>query len=268
MNYQIYRPHPTLTRYIKCYWTLEVSQQEEAPSRQRVFADGCIELIFHYGDLFKKYTRGDEFLIQPRSFVHGQVTRFIELEASGNTGMFSIRFNPNGLQPFLNYSIGEITDQAATVYELWGNEGKVLEDRILNAKTSPERVTIAEDFLLKKLAPHQASKLTEHCLQSIVRSNGTIPIEQLAKDLSIGRRQLERKFVAAVGLSPKMLSRIIRFQNVLQMIENRRFTSLTAVAYEGGFYDQAHFIRDFREFTGLNPKQYFSEDLEMARYFF
>ncbi len=268
MDYQVYSPCLPLGKYIKCYWSLEVSKTEEPPARQRVFADGCIELLFHFGDLFQKYHRNDEIIIQPRSFVHGQVKRFIEIEPTGSAGIFSVRFMPNGLRPFLPYRIDELTDQTPTVSELWGKEGDVLEDRILNARTNALRIELIESFLLKKLRNFKARHLfTDHCVDSIFKSNGMISIDDLANDLSIGRRQLERKFIEAVGLSPKHLSRIIRFQNVLNLLEKRQFNSLTALAYEGGFYDQAHFIKDFREFTGFNPKQYFAEDMEMAKYF-
>ncbi len=105
------------------------------------------------------------------------------------------------------------------------------------------------------------------CIEAVLQSNGTISIEKLADELQIGKRQLERKFQAVVGLNLKMFSRIIRFNYALQLIEKKEFDGFTKVAYDGGFYDQPHFIKDFKDLTGLNPKQYFSENLEMVKFF-
>lgn len=265
MHYQTYIPHPLLSGYVKCYWCLE-TESSVPLSKERVFPDGCTELIFHYGDLFKKYT-GNTAAVQPRSFIHGQIRSFIEIEASGKTGIFSVRFHPNGLRAFTPVDISETTGEHVSIHHFWGRAGRELEDKILHAATHAQRVQLIDAFLLGRLKVDPDDRLIDHCVQTIIQSQGNVSIEELATKMYIGRRQLERRFVAGVGLSPKLLSRITRFQNVLGLIENKQFSSLTQLAYEGGFYDQAHFIKDFREFTGLNPRQYFSANLEMAKYF-
>ena len=83
MDYWLYFPDARLSPYVKCYWSL-VNETENA-SRERIFPDGCIELIFHSGDLFKKYDSATAFHIQPRSFIHGQLTKFIEVEPTGDS---------------------------------------------------------------------------------------------------------------------------------------------------------------------------------------
>ena len=79
---------------------------------------------------------------------------------------------------------------------------------------------------------------------------------------------MERKFSLAVGLSPKQLSKTVRLQAMLKMLLNKEPTSLTALAYEGEYYDQAHFIKDFKEFTGLTPKEFYGDRLEMSALFY
>lgn len=263
MHYQTYIPHPLLRRYIKCYWSLDADAQNTL-SREKVFPDGCTELIFHYGDLFRKYAAG-ETGFQPRSFIHGQISSFIELEASGRTGIFSVRFHPNGLKAFVPFAISATTGEYAGIGDCWGKAGRELEDRMLNAASQVERVQLVNNFLLHRLNATQEDQLIGHCVDTITRAQGNIHIEQLAAELYISRRQLEKRFVTSVGLSPKQFSRITRFQSVLALIGQRQFSSLTDLAYEGGFYDQAHFIKDFKTFTGLNPRQYFSANLGMAK---
>jgi len=267
MEYKVYTPTEALARQVRYHWSLDADA--DAPKeRERIFPDGCIELIFNYGELFRKHeTDGNSFL-QPRGIIYGQIRSFIEVEPTGAVGLFSTRFNPAGLQPFIGFDVNDFTGRALTVSEIWGKEGEALEKAMVTAANNEERKTLVEGFLMKKLESVAFDNSdVEYCVDALTNSDGTANIDQLADELEISKRQLERKFIAAVGLSPKFLSRIIRFQNTLQLIEKKEFVSFTTVAYDGGFYDQAHFIKDFREFTGLNPKQYFSKNLEMARHF-
>lgn len=267
MHYQEFIPSGSLSKYVKCYWHLEDLAPASPPSREKVFPDGCTELIFHYGDRFKKYDSPNSFHIQEKSFVHGQLKKYIELEPTGRVDVFSARFHPGGLQPFITTPVNELTHQEFSLNALWPHKGQRLEAEMLSAATNGERQAILEKFLLTQLDPSRDKGIAVHLVDEIIRTGGNVAIDELAATLSIGKRQLERTFVSCVGLKPKMLARITRFNKVLQLIENRELTSFTAIAYEGGFYDQAHFIRDFKEITGLNPKKYFSENLEMARFF-
>jgi len=266
MDYRLYFANECLSPYVKCYWSL-VNEAENA-SRERIFPDGCIELIFHSGDLFRKYDSATEFHIQPRSFIHGQLTKFIEVEPTGETEIFSARFQPGGLQRFIDFEVGSLTGIAKSVVDIWGDDGAKLENQILNAADNTDKIELLETFLLARLRlSNKHDTDAEFCVNALVDSNGAASVDDIAAKLKLSKRQLERKFMAAVGLPPKTLARILRFQHTLQLIENREFVSFTRVAYDGGFYDQAHFIKDFRHFTGLNPKMYFAENLEMAKYF-
>ena len=268
MNYQTYTPVPKLSKYVKCYWTLENSDATPQISNERIFPDGCIELVFHYGDLFKEHKTDRSSDLQPRSFIYGQLEKFIEIKATGKIGVFGIRFLPNGLKPFVRFDINEITGKTVAIRDLWGKEGEILEDRILNAPSIEQKIFLLEVFLIRKLRNvTDNDAVVDRCVDSILRSDGNITITDLAYQLNIGTRHLERKFVSSVGVSPKLLSRIIRFNNTLNLLDHKQFSSLTMVAYEGGFYDQAHFIKDFKDFTGLNPKQYFSHNLDLVKYF-
>jgi AraC-like DNA-binding protein len=265
MDYQLYLPGQRLVPYVKCYWSL--ANDTENASRERIFPDGCIELIFNTGDLMRKYDSATSFHIQPRSFIHGQLTKFIEIEPTGETKIFSARFQPGGLQRFIDFEVGELTGITKSVGEIWGDAGNALEKDIIGTPSDTEKIEILERFLAEKLnLSSRYDADAEYCVNQMIDTNGSASIEQIAAIMNIGKRQLERKFVAAVGLPPKMLARILRFQHTLQLIENHQFVSFTQVAYDGGFYDQAHFIKDFKQFTGLNPKKYFSSNLEMAKY--
>ncbi|TXJ23137.1 MAG: AraC family transcriptional regulator [Chitinophagaceae bacterium] len=265
MHYRLYTPDSSLSSFIKCYWSLE---GEELPgTQQRIFPDGCIELVFHYGNLFQKYYPDGTSNFQPRSFIHGQLTRFIEIGGNGRVGMFSVRFQPHGLRPFTNINTHELNDSNIQIADIWGAAGRELENRMLEASDNEQRVQIIEQFLLRQLQPTAVNALVNRGVDMINQVNGAVNIEELSAQLNIGRRHFERQFVAAVGLNPKQYARISRFQYVLSLTEQKRYNTLTDLAYSGGFYDQAHFIKDFREFSGLSPKQYFAEHLPLVKFF-
>jgi AraC-like DNA-binding protein len=267
MIYNTYTPSKPLEKYIKYYWTLENARAANPQGPERIFPDGCVELMFHYGDVFRKYLGAKEVYTQSRSFIHGQLKNFIEVEPTGKIGTFSIRFTPAGLHHFLPINIDDITEHDVSVADLWGRPGAILEEQIMEAPDAAKRIRIVENFLLKRLTVAQNSQdIISHCVCAISTSRGLVSIDKLSKDINIGKRHLERKFLNAVGLSPKLFTRIIRFQYALNVIDKMPQGTLTGVAYDMGFYDQSHFIKDFREFTGLNPKQYFVSNLEFAKH--
>lgn len=265
MNYHVFSPNDRLSKYIRCYWSLDNLDDLESHSRERIFPDGCIELIFNHGDLFVTYTKnGAE--TQPKNFIHGQLKKFIEVQGIGKVGIFSIRFQPAGLQPFINFPVSNLTGIFVELSKIW-EDSSSLEEQMGCCQNNEERIRVIENFLENHLKNTTDTDAIESCVNEIILSEGMISIEKLTANLKTGQRHLERKFLSNVGLSLKLFSRIIRFNHALQLIENKDFRNFTNVAYDGGFYDQAHFIKDFTYFTGLNPKKYFSENLEMAKYF-
>ena len=100
-----------------------------------------------------------------------------------------------------------------------------------------------------------------------MQSHGQTDMDELAGMVSVNRRNIERRFATSIGMSPKQLSRAVRLQATLRMLEQKNFTSLTSLAYENGYYDQAHFIKDFKEFTGIKPKSFYARNLRLAALF-
>ncbi|GEP52153.1 AraC family transcriptional regulator [Flavobacterium noncentrifugens] len=268
MNYQTFKPNQDLATLVKCYWTLE-SPKEETPEKQNIVPDGCMEMIFHYGDLYRQYTANGESIIQPKCFVIGQLTRPLEIEPTGETGIFSVRFHPNGFLPFATVPIKEIENTAVSLEKLFGTDGQEIEKQILTANITLERIKLIERFLLSHLTDCETvDRIVKSTVETILTANGQLSVAELSKQSNTNRRQLERKFSSTIGLSPKQLSKTIRLQATLKMLLNKKFTSLTALAYENEFYDQAHFIKDFIELTGFTPKEFYRNNLKMSSLFY
>ncbi|WP_199118509.1 helix-turn-helix domain-containing protein [Pedobacter sp. ASV28] len=268
MNYQVFEPHPNLSSYVKCYWSLE-SLKTENPQRQIIIPDGCMEMVFHYGDLYRQYISSGKSIIQPRCFVIGQLTQPLEIEPTGQTGIFSVRFHPEGFTPFASLSIREMENRAIDLEKLFGADGLEIDKRILSANSTAARIQAIETFLTARLTTSESiDRMVKSTVDTILTANGQLSINELSAQANINRRQLERKFAAHIGLSPKQLSKIIRLQATLKLLLDNKSSKLTTLAYQGEYYDQAHFIKDFKEFTGQTPKEFYGDKLKMSALFY
>ena len=267
MNYQVYNPSPELQPFVKCFWSLEDEATNEH-AKQRILPDGCIEMVLHYGDPYRQYFEDGSSILQPKSFIYGQITKYIEIAPTGVSGIISARFLPDGISPFINLPVSSLENKAVPLAEVFFEDGKKLEEKMLKANDNKERIKLIETFLLSRLTePTTIDTITKSCVEVIFQSKGQIGLAELADKMNINRRNMERKFIAAIGISPKQLARVARLQATLKMLEQKKFTSLTEIAYENGYFDQAHFIKDFKEFTGISPKSFFADNLKLSALF-
>jgi hypothetical protein len=264
MNYQTFPPHPDLSALVKCYWILEIPADTDA-QRQRIIPDGCLEMIFILGDDIKRYTSEDEFIIQPRAMILGQTIDPFFVEPTGVVNSFAVRFYPYGFASFVTVAINNLANKETPIDLLFEKSAaKELQQKIINATGTEERIEIIEDFLLRMLKTKATiDSIVKSTIDTIFQTGGSTPINIILKDDLSKRRQLERKFLKQVGLSPKQLGKVIRLQTALKMVLNQQSESLTQIAYESEYYDQAHFIKDFKEFTGTNPKEFLKDDKMM-----
>lgn len=264
MHYETFQPNPDLSALIKCYWTLEVPAGDEAV-RQRILPDGCIELIFILGDDIKRFTGDDDFILQPRAMVLGQITEAYFIQPLGYVNSFAVRFYPYGFAGFVSEPLQNLANKETPLEDLFGVENaKELTAKIVAAADSARRIAIIEEFLLRLMKEEKTiDGIVRSVVDTLLSTKGSTAIQAILQDSPSKRRQLERKFLKQTGLSPKQLSKVIRLQAALKLMLEDSPGSLTRIAYESEYYDQAHFNKDFREFTGTSPKG-FSGDGSMA----
>ncbi len=264
MNYQTFEPHPDLQSIIKCHWILEVPADPNA-ERQRIIPDGCIEMIFMLGDDVKRFTSKDEFIIQPRAMVIGQITEPFFVQPSGFVSSFATRFYPYGFANFSPSPLVDLANKETPIDFLFGeNVSKELERQIMQAEDTSARIKIIENFFLERLH-HKSTidSIVKNTIDAILSTGGSASINEIVKNDASKRRQLERKFMKQIGMSPKQMGRVIRLQAALQRLLNQQSKSFTSIAYESEYYDQAHFIKDFKEFTGITPKDFLQDNTMM-----
>jgi AraC-like DNA-binding protein len=248
---------------VECFWTLEGDKPSSDP--ERILPDGCVELILNFGAKFLQH-REDHREVQPRNFLVGQMTAPILISPTGAVQVIGIRFHPGGTAPFLRLPLHEITDQ---VVEL-GSLSSKLERELLRVSSVSaslrEKIAAIEEFLTREVLSRKTDPRLMMLAARIVDNGGLVSVDQLANDAGISSRQLERRFLREIGLGPKLLGRIIRFQQVFRAVEQCDAAWAT-VAIECGYYDQAHLIRDFHQFARQTPAVLFEHQSALSESF-
>jgi AraC-like DNA-binding protein len=265
MRYCEIPPNPRLNAFVECFWTLEGDGPSTDATPERILPDGCVELILNFGERFSQHTDGRRAL-QPRHFLVGQMSGPILISPNGSVQLLGIRFHPGGTSPFLRVPMNELTDRIAEL----GSLSSELECELLRAAEQAssllEKMSAVEAVLLARLLRGSYDSAAIRLAARIVRSAGLISIDQLANDAGISSRQLERRFMRDIGVGPKLLSRILRFQQVFRAVE-RVDPEWASIAVECGYYDQAHLIRDFNQFAGQTPAVLFSQQNALTESF-
>ena len=220
-------------------------------------ADVCAEMVFHYQGRFDELTNGKSEN-SSLTAVQGPSLQIRRFKTDHPFGIFGVYLYPYSIPLLFDMPSTELYNQMPDLVSLMGAKGKILEEKIMLASDNNARVKIMTGFLEERLQKRQQNQHPVFsAIQYVIQSQGQIRIEALASQHFISHRQFERKFKEYSGLSPKLFSRIVRFHNACQHF-GQSTRSLTELAYECGYYDQSHFIHDFKEFSGFHPKQYFS----------
>ena len=160
---------------------------------------------------------------------------------------------------FFNFPMNELSNENLCLQDLIENEAAELEDKLFNSKNSNQRIIYIENFLLNRLILDKDFERVEYAIKIIENSKGQIKTQVIAEEVCLGIKQFERIFSKHVGLNPKKFTSIVRFQNVIRMKMNNENANMYQLAFDNGYYDQSHFIHDFKNITGLSPRKFFND---------
>lgn len=257
MSYFIHKPTGILKDYIKFISVLEVS--EPYSDCEKLPPTGCVEITIIPGDKLSIKGKKNKSELVSDGFVGGQKTTYSQF-IPGCKEVISLLLYPETAGVVLGIPAGELSDCYITPEDIWKKEGRNLTDKISETTSNCERIKILEDFVfcrIKKNYTEYDERLAKS-IQILSKSGGQTKIDKLAENVCLSKRQLERLFKTKVGLSPKEFSRILRFQHTLFLRQKNRNLSLTELAIMAGYFDQSHFICDFKQISGYNPGKYFS----------
>ena len=210
-------------------------------------------MLFLFHDRFVELENGSRDPL-PLAFVVGQHTRPIRVAATGATGIVVVNFFPWGAAPFIDTDLDEFKNASINLAEFYDEPfvNEVLE-KVHSASSVRERVELVEEFLLANLNRSRFDSLIVEGVKTLGAETGVTSISSLASDLEISRRHLIRRFKSNIGLSPKEFANIVRFQSALNRLISEGDTHTTIA--ECGYYDQPHFIKDIKRYTGHTPSQ-------------
>jgi AraC-like DNA-binding protein len=192
----------------------------------------------------------------------GQMDHHVTVHAGARVDVVGVRFHPTGAHPFFRFPMAEIANELVPLDDLVG-----LHHRLGSESSTEERKRALDAFLPAGYGNTSAHDPDlERAVSTVVRSEGRISVDALAAGMGVGPRQLERRFRERVGLGPKRFAKVLRFQSVFRRAfpDERRWAAL---ALDCGYYDQSHFIRDFKSFTGRSPSALFSGEGALTRVF-
>lgn len=252
-------PIEILKKYIKNYYIVEINELIDFAPRERVYPNGNVTFVFHYGSPSKFKKKNSSEYIESNLVICGQQTNYYDLSLSGRTRMILIIFKPHGVKPFFKLPINELLNENLSIKDLIKNEASELEDKLFNSKNNKQRIIHLEEFLLKRLILDKDFERIEHAIKIIENSKGQIKTQVLAQEVCLGIKQFERIFSKHIGLNPKKFTSIVRFQNVIRMKMNDKNANMYQLAFDNGYYDQSHFIHDFKNLTGLSPRDFFQD---------
>jgi AraC-like DNA-binding protein len=191
------------------------------------------------------------------SGISGARSEFSLLDTSKPFSMIGVAFKPGGGFPFVNLPAGELHNLGVPLETVWGRDADAIRDRVLEARTPQARIAIVEQALTEKAAGRFAGHPAVRF--ALKRFEGAAPfgsIAEVTSQIGLSSRRFIELFRHEVGLTPKLFCRIRRFQQALGAVEDATNVDWARVALSCGYYDQAHFIHDFRAFAGVSPSAY------------
>jgi AraC-like DNA-binding protein len=259
------KPPPGLVPYIECLWIAHDPRRRQHREPDRVLPDGCPEWIIHAADCFERLI-GQHWIVQPRCFLAGTLTRPWLIRGGSRVRTLGIRFKPGGASNLLGVSLSDTADREVDLTEM-GDASRGLMNDVRRARSPEAMFDAARNALLVLSAQRlPGSPRTRAATARIRRSRGKIRIEALASAVGTSRRTLERWFDTELGISPKQYARIIRFSAILTAVAASERARLVELALEGGYFDEAHLLLDVRRLAGRKLGKG-SSDGELARHF-
>jgi AraC-like DNA-binding protein len=262
MKYYTLPPSKKLGSLVRFFWVFE-SGELNKPYIYRSMADSCAELIFHYKGSFDELAADGHRTGSFLSGIHSQTQSYHRFVTNERFGIFGVYLYPFAVRRLFNLSPHELTNRMPDLHSALGKIGKELEERMMRAPNNKVRHRILTGFLESRLHDtNDYNHPTVSAIRQIIHSGNGYMVSDLANHYNLSERQFQRKFKEYSGFSPKKFMRIVRFSDACNYYKEAGNKLLTEIAYECRYYDQSHFIKDFKTFSGYHPTEYFSGDAE------
>lgn len=251
MKAEQHTPSDSLKPFIKTFLIIE----SETGTRNLILPDISMVMAFRIKGSVRFHAQG-KIESLPTSVITGlrRSSRIMDY-APGTTTLLVI-FREGGVAPFVKEPLHELFNMSLSLDHLIARQQIMdVEDRLAIAKNNLQRIVIVEQFLLSHLKPTLNDQPMNHAVQRIQKMNGLLNMKSLASDVNMSQDAFEKRFRRVIGTSPKQFSSIVRLRNVIAHYSPDR--TFADMAYDAGYFDQSHFTKDFKSFTGRTPNEFF-----------
>lgn len=249
-KFKVIQPSALLAPYVKQYWFLKM--EDIAPSSQRLVPLGCVALSFHRGNRTYSSLNGDYF---PQSYLKGITTNYTNLTFSGHIDFICIIFQPTGAKAFFDIPLYEINNSYLSLDILNDSELLKLEQQLNDTTNDLRCIHYIEQFLFHRIS--QLDNYEDKRINTVINSihKGENNIDHLAETSCLSYKQFKRLFSESTGAKPKDYLRIMRFQKLHHLFQIHTDMTLEQLAYECGYYDKSHLIKEVKAFSGFTPAE-------------
>jgi AraC-like DNA-binding protein len=257
MEFRQFYPSEPLRPYIRHYYLFESTSASDF--EDIVYPSGDMEIIFNLADGSWHCLADNQLRLNPDIELWGQITKPLRIKSTGKHIMLGVKFFTHSAAYFIDYDINRLNDGVFDLSHILGNSIKTLHRQLLETSDIEVRLNLLERYLFRKLANNQrklyAIDKVGQMLSSIQSHFSENRLRDVASKHNVTPRYLHKLVNQYTGLSPKSFNKISRFKLSLKLMSSNE-QALTSVAYSCGYFDQSHFIRDFKSFTGVTPSTY------------
>jgi len=239
-------------------------------SVDRFLPDGYTYVVFDLTD-YPKFIYDNHSLKEIQScrnvWFSGIREKYITIPSGRDSEMFIIYFQKGKAYPFVEMPMNELTDFVVDGELVMSNEILNMREKLLECLTVQQKFLYAEEYLTKAFSRKLLTNpFVDYSINQILQNPNQLSINHLSEKVGYSQKHLIKIFKEHVGVTPKVFLKIIRFQKALREIETHKTVNWASIAFESGYYDQAHFINDFKEFSGFTPNQYLKMQSDFANY--
>jgi len=252
-------PRPELQSLIDTFWVFENDFGVPTDDSRVIAPNGKAKFIYSYLNGLSTIDNGIQTDYQEQDiFFIGIWDKPVTLTSKArHTGTIGIELTPNGLHRFTRFSAFEIVNKIYSFTDIYGSAGRSLLEKLSNTHRLDEKIEVLQNFLTKIIEfTNRNNSLIDHSVQLIKNTSGLITIKEMEQKMGYSKRYLDLLFKEHLGISPKTYSGIVRFQSFYNLWANTDNTNFYTENLYEYYYDQAHFIKEFKKYTGHSPKQY------------
>jgi AraC-like DNA-binding protein len=268
LQYREIAPPGVLADFVRCIWRLHGDPgRDHGGPPDPIIPDGCAEIVVNVGDPFIRHGPEGSSERQPLRLIAGQITRALTLGPSGQIDIWGIRFHPWCAASFLGVSASELRDQVVSLDAVTRALHDAFES-VADQRTESTAEQSVIDALTRRA--RNVKRPDSHVPRLVAlasASSETTSVSRLAREAGVSTRRIQMLFRDHVGLSPKQLLRVTRFQRALRLARTRPTLSWGHIAQLAGFYDQAHLIHDSNDIAGYTPKELVRRDAPLTEVF-